>query len=395
MALIDIPEELMQLRQSVVAFIDREVRPVEERYLEELTRKGSINREAQLTERRQLRRKSAEAGFYSMHMPEEVGGMGVGVLGMALVREAITATGLVLAERGGIVPDVEGPTTILLNCDDAQRKEYLEPLMRAERETCFALTEPGAGSDATSITTRAVKDGDHWVVNGRKHFITHGQYADFVQLFAVTDPERGANGGITLFLVDANTPGLSVTSIQETLGEDHPAELTLEDCRMHESKVVGEVGYGFRLAMGWINGGRVNIAAQALGKAQYLLDRMLDYARQREAFGHPIGSYQFVQQHVVDSLLEIRMVRNLVYEAADAVDRQDNARQAAAMAKLSATEMVGRVADRAIQVFGGNGVMTEMGLERFYRDVRAMRLYEGTSEILRSTIAKTLGLRSG
>lgn len=390
MTVISIPEELLQLRESVQAFLEREVRPVEDKYAQELGRHGTISREAQLEERRALRRKSAESGFYSMHMPEEVGGMGVNTLGIALVREAITKSGMLLAERGGVVPDVEGPTSILLHLDDEQRARYLEPLMRAEKETCFALTEPGAGSDATSIRTRAVRDGDDYVINGTKHFITHGQYADFVQLFAATEDD--GRPGITFFLVDADTPGLTVSSVQETLGEDHPAELHFEDVRVPASQVVGEPGQGFRYAMGWINGGRINIAAQALGKAQYLFDRMHEYAQQREAFGQTIGRYQFVQQHVVDSFLEIRMTRNLVYEAADAVTRGDNARQMAAAAKVTATEMVGRVADRAIQVFGGNGVMTEMGIERYYRDVRAMRLYEGTSEILRGTIAKTLGL---
>ena len=392
MSVISIPEELLQLRESVTSFLEREVRPVEDKYAHELARTGTIDRDAQLRERRALRRKSAEVGFYAMHMPEEVGGMGVGTLGVALVREAVTASGMLLAERGGVVPDVEGPTSVLLNLDDEQRRRYLEPLMAAEKETCFALSEPGAGSDATQITTRAVRDGDDYVINGRKHFITHGQYADFVQLFAVTSDADGNDLGISFFLVDADTPGLTVTSTQETMGEDHPAELLFEDVRVPASQLVGEPGQGFRYAMGWINGGRINIAAQALGKTQYLFDRMREYAQQREAFGRPIGNYQFVQQHVVDSFLELRMTRNLVYEAADAVSRDDNARQMAAAAKITATETVGRVADRAIQVFGGNGVMTEMGLERLYRDVRAMRLYEGTSEILRGTVAKSLGL---
>jgi acyl-CoA dehydrogenase len=386
-----LPEELLALRDSVRAFVDREVRPVEERYEREIVTTGTISHDAQLQERRALRRKSAAAGFYSMHMPEDVGGMGVGKLGTALVREAITATGLILAERGGVVPDVEGPTPILLHLDEEQRRTFLDPLMRAERETCFALTEPEAGSDATAIRTRAVRDGDGWVINGRKHFITHGQYADFVQLFAVTDEPDGSRG-ISLFLVDADAEGLSVSAEQRTLGEDHPAELTFEDVRVPADRLVGEAGRGFHYAMGWINSGRINIASQALGKGQYLFDRMAAYAKQRTAFGRPIGSYQFVQQHVVDSYLELTAARQLVYLAADAVDRDQDARQLAAAAKLTATEMVGRLADRAIQVFGGSGVTTEMGIERFYRDVRAMRVYEGTSEVLRGTIAKTLGL---
>lgn len=387
-----IPEELVALRDSVRTFVQREVAPIEERYEPELRSTGTIAAKTQQEERRRLRRKSAEAGIYAMHMPEEVGGMGVGALGVALCREAITQSGLLLAERGGVLPDVEGPTKVLLHLDEAQRAEYLEPLMRAERETCFALTEPEAGSDASNIRTRAVRDGDAWVINGRKHFITHGQYADFIQLLAVTDPERGGRGGITMFLVDADTPGVSVTNVQQTLGEDEPAELTFEGARVTDDKIVGDVGQGFRYAMSWINGGRINIAAQALGKAAYLVDRMVDYTRQREAFGQPIGNYQFVQQHVVDSVVQLRQVRNLVYECAAAVDDDRNPREAAATAKLAATELASEIADRAIQVHGGNGVMTEIGLERFYRDVRAMRLYEGTSEILRSTIAKSLGL---
>lgn len=385
------PEELVALRDSLRTFLAREVAPIEREHQRELQETGTIDPATQLAARRAIRRKAADAGFYGMGMPEDVGGMGVSTLGMSLCFEVLGESGLLLAERGGVLPSVEGPTRMMLAMNDKQRKEYLEPLMRGQREACFALTEPEAGSDATNIQTRAVRDGDCWVVNGRKHFITNGQYADFIQLFAATEAGLGANGGITFFLVDADRPGVSVSRIQQTLGEDRPAELTFEDVRVHQSKVVGEVGFGFRAAMSFINEGRLNIASMAVGKAQYLLDRMIFYARERQAFGNSIGKYQFVQQHVVDSYIEIGMARQFVYEAADAVDRGDRPRRAAAAAKIAATEMVARVSDRAIQVFGGNGVMTEIGVERFYRDVRAMRLYEGTSEVLRGTIAKTLG----
>ena len=393
MAAFCIPSELLDLRHSVRAFIEREVRPLEERHHGQIREHGAIPHKIAVAERRAIRKRAVEAGFYTMHLPEEIGGMGVPKLGMALVNEAIAASGLSLAELGAIVPNVEGPTEVLLGCDEEQRQRYLYPLMRAERETCFALSEPEAGSDATNIRTRAERDGDHWIINGRKHFITNGQHADFIQLFATTKPGLGANGGITFFLVDADLPGVTVSNVQHTLGVDRPAELTFEGVRVPASGIVGEVGYGFRAAMSWINGGRLNIAALALGKAQYLFERMVGYAKQREAFGQPIGRFQFVQNLVVDSAVEIRMVRNLVYEAADALDGGAvDARELAATAKLAATEMVGRVADRAIQVHGGSGLTAELEIERFYRDVRAMRIYEGTSEILRGTIARTLGL---
>jgi acyl-CoA dehydrogenase len=393
MTVIALPDELLALRDSVRQFIEREVRPVEQAHRDDYREHGTIPHDVATAERRRIRKRSVDAGFYTMHLPEEVGGMGVPKLGTTLVNEAIAASGLFLAELGAIVPNVEGPTEVLLALNEQQRQRYLYPLMRAERETCFALTEPEAGSDATSIATRAVEDGGDWVISGRKHFITNGQHADFIQLFAVTDPARGVNGGITFFLVDRDLDGVSVTGLQRTIGADLPAELVFEDVRVPSECVVGEVGLGFRLAMSWINSGRINVAALALGKAQHLVDRMVSYAKERRAFGQPIGRYQFVQQHVVDSVVEVRLVRNLVYEAADAVDRgSPEARQLAAAAKLAATEMVARVADRAIQVHGGSGLTTEMQIERFYRDVRAMRIYEGTSEVLRGTIAKTLGL---
>jgi acyl-CoA dehydrogenase len=392
MSILNIPEELLALRDSVRSFVEREVRPIDEAHEHDLLETGRIDSAIAIKERRALRQKSVAAGFYAMHMPEEVGGSGVGPLGMALCQEAIASTGSYFAEHGGVLSGTEGPTAMLLDLNEEQRATYLDPLMRAERETCFALTEPEAGSDATAITTRADRDGDGWVINGRKHFITHGQYADFIQLFAVTDSGKGARGGITFFLVDADTPGVEVTRIQHTAGVDLPAELTFTDVRVPDSAVVGEVGYGFRSAMTWINKGRIEISAMAVGKAQYLLDRMVDYAKQRTAFGQAIGSYQAVQRHVVDSLAEVTQARLLVYDAALRVERGDNARQASALAKLVTAEMVGRVADRAIQVYGGNGVMTEMGIERFWRDVRVMRLYEGTTEILQGTVAKTMGL---
>ena len=390
MPVIAIPEEYVALTDALRDFVDREARPLEEQHAKELQETGRITGEVEL--RRGLRKKSVQAGFYGLFMPEEAGGAGIGYLGMALAYEAVAQTGSYLAAGGGLLPNVEGPTPVLLDCNEEQRERYLMPTMRAERESAFALTEPEAGSDATKIKTRAVKTGDHYVVNGRKHFITHGAEADYVLLFAVTDPEKGAQGGITCFLVDTDTPGFSVARKQQTMYDNHQAELVFEDMEVPETQILGREGYGFYSAMKWINGGRIQIAANAVGVAQHLYERMLDYAKQREAFGKPIGKNQYVQGHIVDSLCELEQARLLTYLASDTIDNGGDGRTWAAKAKYVASEMVGRVADRAIQVYGGNGYMTEMGIERYARMVRAMRLYEGTSEILKTNIAKGLGL---
>jgi alkylation response protein AidB-like acyl-CoA dehydrogenase len=292
-----------------------------------------------------------------------------------------------------ILPVVTGPTPIYMDCTEGQREKYLYPLMSSDKVTCFALTEPGAGSDAQRIQTRAVKDGDGWVIDGRKHFITGGEVADFALVFAVTDAEQRAKGGVTAFFVDADSPGYQVTRVQRTMSPwQNPAELTFTGVRVPDTQVLGQVGFGFYSAVRGINGARLQIAASALGTAQRMLDLSLDYAKTRVAFERPIGKNQFVQGHLVDSYAELEMARLLVYRCAQEIDEGADGRRQAALAKLVATEMVGRVADRAIQVHGGNGFMTELGLETWYRDVRAMRLYEGTSEILRANIAKTLGL---
>jgi acyl-CoA dehydrogenase len=265
--------------------------------------------------------------------------------------------------------------------------------MRAETVTCFALTEPEAGSDATRIRTRADRAEGGWILNGRKHFITGGEHADFALVFAVTEAEKRAHGGITAFFVDGGTPGFSVTRMQTTMSPfQHPAELTFENVSVPDEQVLGQVGFGFYSAVRGINGARLQIAASALGIADNLLKRSLEYAKTRVAFERPIGTNQHVQGMLVDSYAELEQARLLVYKCADDIDRGSDGRREAALAKLVATEMVGRVADRCIQVHGGTGYMSEMGLEQWYRDVRAMRLYEGTSEILRNNIAKTLGL---
>ena len=391
MPFLNIPDEFIELRSSLTRFIQREIRPMEEPYRTEIQETGTFGEFKEM--RQKVRRRAAELGFWAVHMPEEVGGGGLSYLGQVLLSEETGGHGLLLTEFECIIPVVCGPTPVYLDCTEPQREKYLYPLVAADKSSCFALTEPGAGSDATRIQTRADRITGGWVINGRKHFITGGDEADFALTFAVTDPQKRAKGGITAFLVDAGTPGFSVTRVQRTMSpHQNPVELTFENVEVSDDQVLGQVGFGFYSAVKGINGARLQIAANALGKAQYLLDRSLEYAKERVSFGLPIGKNQYVQGMLVDSFAELEQARLLVYRCAAQIDEGADGRREAALAKLVATEMVGRVADRAIQVHGGQGFMTELGLEHWYRDVRAMRLYEGTSEILRANVAKTLGL---
>lgn len=392
MPLLNIPEELLELRSSLRRFLDREVRPIEEEHRLEIQGTGTF--EGLKDVRAKLRKRSAELGFWTLHMPEEVGGGGLSYLGQVLLHEEAASDGLILGQIESVFPVVCGPTPIYLDCTSAQREKYLEPLLRADKSTCFALTEPGAGSDATRIQTKAVRGpSGTWVLNGRKHFITGGEEAEFALVFAVTDAEKRAQGGITAFFVDADTPGYAVTRVQRTMSPfQNPVEITLEDVEVSDEQILGKEGFGFYSAVKGINGARLQIAARALGVAQHLLDRSIEYANSRIAFGQPIGKNQYVQGMIVDSYAELEQARMLVYRSASEIDEGADGRQQGALAKLVAAEMVGRVADRAIQVHGGNGFMTELGLEAWYRDVRAMRLYEGTTEILKSNVAKGLGL---
>jgi acyl-CoA dehydrogenase len=315
-------------------------------------------------------------------------------LGMVLLREAAARSGCRLAGFATYGP--EGPTGLLLNATDEQKKKYLMPLITAEKSMCFALTEPEAGSDAQSIRTTAVRDGDSWVLNGTKHFITNGKHADFALVFAANDRSKKAQGGITAFIVERDTPGFSVGRAQRGMVEgEGQFELTFEDCRVPEEQILGgpqNVGMGFYSAMQFLAMGRLSIGAMCNGIADYVLSLGIDYAKTRTAFDRPIGKNQYVQGHIVDSIVELKASKLMTYECAWKYDQGDPVIQESSIVKLYASEMVNRVADRMIQVHGGMGWMRELPLERIYRLVRIFTLVEGTSEIQKYIIAKTEGL---
>ncbi|HET7482455.1 MAG TPA: acyl-CoA dehydrogenase family protein [Actinomycetota bacterium] len=383
-----IPDEYAELQKNLVDFIERELRPLEAANID--PEKDDVPVEL----RDRVRRRSAELGFYAADFPEDVGGSGLPQLGMVLLREAAARTGCRLA--GFTTYGPEGPTGLLLNGTAEQKKQYLVPLVSAERSMCFALTEPDAGSDAQNIRTSATKDGSDWVLNGRKHFITNGKHADFALVFAANDRSKKAQGGITAFIVEKGTPGFTVGRGQVGMVEgEGQFELEFNDCRVSEEQILGgpqNVGMGFYSAMQFLAMGRLSIAAGCNGIADYALGLGVDYAKQRVAFDRPIGKNQYVQGHLVDSAVELKAAKLMTYECAWKYDQGDPVIQESSMVKLYSTEMVNRVVDRMIQVHGGMGWMRDLPLERLYRFVRIFTLVEGTSEIQRYIIGKTLGL---
>jgi acyl-CoA dehydrogenase len=383
-----IPPEYADLQRNLLDYVDRELRPLE---LEQLDpEKDEIP--AELRDR--VRRRSAELGFYAADFPEDLGGSGLPQLGMVLLREAAAGAGSRLAAFTTYGP--EGPTGVLLSGTAEQKKKYLTPLITAEKSMCFALTEPDAGSDAQNIRTTATQDGDSWILNGRKHFITNGRRADFALVFAANDRLKKAQGGITAFIVEKGTPGFEVGRAQVGMVEgEGQFELVFEDCRVPEENILGgpeNVGMGFYSAMQFLAMGRLSIAAMCNGIADYCLRLGIDYAKERTAFDRPIGKNQYVQGHIVDSHVELKASKLMTYECAWKYDHGDPVIQESSIVKLYAAEMVNRVVDRMIQVHGGMGWMRELPLERIYRLVRIFTLVEGTSEIQKYIIAKTLGL---
>jgi alkylation response protein AidB-like acyl-CoA dehydrogenase len=371
-------DEQKAIRETARSFIAKEVMPLETEVLRrERQGKVGITRD----ELHHLQLKAKKFGFWGLSTPAHYGGMELPAVTQALVWSE-TGRSFIPFRFGGEADN------ILYQANAEQREEYLIPTIEQERISCFALTEPGAGSDAAGIRMRARRDGSDWILDGEKTFITNGNDADFAIVIAITDPEKGVHGGSTAFLVDREM-GWTSEPI-DTMGPAEPASLAFQDVRVPERNILGEVGQGFELAMRWIGRGRYLIPARALGVAERLLQMAVDYANNRSTFGRPIGANQAIQWMIADSETELEAARWLVMHAAWSIDQGRDARHSASMAKLYATGMANRVVDRVLQIHGGMGYTRELPIERWYREARLWRIFEGTDEMQRLIISRDL-----
>jgi acyl-CoA dehydrogenase len=277
---------------------------------------------------------------------------------------------------------------ILYTLSGEMKEKYLLPVLRGEKRTCFAQTEPDAGSDPGGMRTTAVRDGELYVINGVKRFITGAHKADFMQLMAATDRAKGSHGGISCFLVDMNTPGVKLTTSYQTMMGDRPWEIVLDNVRVPASNRVGEEGGGFGLAQKWLGAGRVKHGARALGVAERCLEMATAYAKQRSTFGRPLADRQGIQWKLADIFIELQAARLLVYKAATRLDKGEDAREDAYVCKYYADEMAFRAADQCMQIHGGIGLTTDLPIEKLWRQQRSYRITEGASEVMKMVIAR-------
>ena len=339
---------------------------------------------------RPLRDKAIAAGLYAANMPTEVGGAGLDAVSWVLYEKELGHTSYALQYTC-----VGRPSNILLACEGAQRERYLLPAVRGERMECLAMTEPQAGSDLRSMKTTALPRGGDFIINGTKHFISHADHADFVILFAASgeeDSPRGKRRLITAFLVDKGTPGFEVRSGYQNVSHRGYTNSILQfsDCRLPKSAVLGEVHRGFEVANTWLGATRLQVAANCLGRAERALECARQWAVDRVQFGQQIGKFQGVSFKLADMAVELRAAELLTLEAAWKLEQKSATDTDMAIAKLKATEMLAMVADEALQIHGGMGLMTELPLERIWRDARIERIWDGTSEVQRHIISRAL-----
>ncbi|MFM7066491.1 MAG: acyl-CoA dehydrogenase family protein [Gammaproteobacteria bacterium] len=340
--------------------------------------------------RDQIKAKAIEAGLYAANMPAEVGGAGLDTLTWLLYERELGRANYALHWTC-----VARPSNILMACQGEQRERYLLPAVRGERSDCMAMTEPGIGSDVRGMKCSARADGDDFVINGTKHFISHADEADFVILYAATgeeDTPRGKKKLITAFLIDKGTPGYTVRDGYRNVSHRGYNNCILEfnDCRVHKSQILGELHQGFEVANEWLGATRLQVAATCLGRAERALEHAKQWAVDRIQFGQQIGKFQGVSFKLADMAMELKAAELLTFEAAWKFDQGQAADMDMAMAKLKATEALAFIADEAIQIHGGMGLMSDLPLERIWRDARVERIWEGTSEIQRHIISRAL-----
>lgn len=376
---IEINDELRELRGSLRRFATEKLEPI----ALEIDRTGDIPPIATEIMR--------EHGYLGLRLPEELGGAGTDLSTYCLAMEEFSRSHRVFTQ---LLDGSSGlnPIGIARYGTDEQKQRYVPGLAEGRLVAAFALTEPEAGSDSQAIRTRAERRNGGWVLNGTKHYISGGHRADVTMVMALTDPAKRGRGGITAFLIDKGTPGFKVSRIDGTIGSAaiKLAELTFEDCHVPDDAVLGPVGDGFKIAMESLTSGRLGIACSCIGAADRLLELAIEHAKQRTTFGSPLAQRQAIQWMLADSATELALARSLTYEVLRRYEAGGTTGAGASMSKLYCTEMVGRVADRAVQIFGGSGVVTGSLVERFYRDVRHYRITEGSSEIQRMLISREL-----
>jgi len=376
---LTIPQELQQMKSMIRDFVENEIEPLAQRIEEEDAIPPL------------LLKKAADIGLFGMSIPEEYGGIGLGLFGRCLMVEELgrSSAGFLnlVGAHGGI-----GTTGIVEMGSDTLKKKYLPPMARGELIAAFALTEPEAGSDATNLRTHAVRKGDKWILNGRKHFITNGPEADLFTVIAATDRQKGIKGGFTAFLVEKGFPGFSVGTVERKMGlrGSHTSEIIFEDCEVPVENMLGQEGLGYAGALRILAKGRVTMGARCVGSCEKLIEMSTRYAQQRIQFGQPIASFQAIQWMLADMATETTAAKALTRQVAWMADQGLQVIKEAAMVKLFSSEVLGRVVDNAVQIHGGMGYMKEYPIERYYRDARITRIYEGTSEIQRLIIADRL-----
>ncbi|KAB2671704.1 acyl-CoA dehydrogenase [Brucella tritici] len=374
-------EEQEMIVSTVRSFVENEIYPHETT----VERLGHVPHEIG----EEIKRKTIELGFYASNFPESAGGPGLSHLEFALVERELGRGSMALTHFFG------RPQNILMACQGEQIERYLLPAVRGERMDALAMTEPDAGSDIRGMKANARRDGGDWVLNGTKHFISGAEHADFVIVFMATGEEQSSAGTkkkITTFLVDRGTPGFTIREGYKSVSHRGYKNMILEfdDCRIPDAQVLGDVDGGFAVMNEWLYATRITVATMAVGRARRVFDMMVDYAAQRKQFGQPIGRFQGVGFQLADSVTEIDAADWLTLAAAWRLDQGLPANREIASAKVYASEMLARVTDRAIQVHGGMGLMDDLPLERFWRDARVERIWDGTSEIQRHIIARDL-----
>jgi acyl-CoA dehydrogenase len=376
----ELPEELRLLKDNVRRFVDRELIPLEREVVNDVAAQKA------LPER--LRDKVEGLGLWLFDVPEELGGLGLGMMAKVIVWSEVSRTTALPARYLTIFGPPVSP--ILYTLEGEAREKYLMPVIRGEKKSCFAQTEADAGSDPAAMRTTAVRDGDYYVINGVKRFITGADEADFAQVFAVTDSEKRARGGITGFLVDMDTPGVKVAASYDLMVDDKPCEIVFDNVRVPVANRIGAEGEGFKHAQLWINSGRIRHGARSLGVIERCLELGIAYAKQRKTFGAPLAQRQAIQWPLIDSYMDAHKLRLMVHHAAWKYDRGEDCRQEAFMVKIFGDERSFWAADRCMQIHGGMGLSKELPIERFFRDQRSMMITEGSIEVLRMALARMI-----